>query len=270
MSNQLNRKAKRLSEERRLLRTAGAVAISLVLLHIFFGGGSGRESLPDVGAVGIPTTTTIWEPPLIVEDLSADRHDSEVVIPQVPALPEGVMYDSEIATVVILLSSYEFGERSTDVEALQEVVGETTDGLYGLRTRAAHISALREARLDTSVVPEPVVVTTTTAPPVYEPGVEQWRGMVEDAVYAFGGDQSDVTRFLRIMHCESRGLPNAYNRSSGASGLMQHLPRYWDMRTEAIGMAGADIFDPWVNIYASAWLALAADGGGWFHWECNY
>jgi len=89
------------------------------------------------------------------------------------------------------------------------------------------------------------------------------------AVTHFGGDQDDVHRFLRIMQCESGGDPDAKNPNSSASGLMQHLTRYWPDRSERAGRAGADVFDPDANIWVSAWLALAAPEGGWQHWVCR-
>ena len=92
------------------------------------------------------------------------------------------------------------------------------------------------------------------------------------AVTHFGGDQNDVHRFLRIMQCESGGDPDAKNPNSSASGLMQHLTRYWGDRAARAGRPGADVFDPEANIWVSAWLALGpADGhgGGWHHWVCR-
>lgn len=90
-----------------------------------------------------------------------------------------------------------------------------------------------------------------------------------EAVTHFGGNEADVTRFLRIMECESGGRPSAKNPNSSASGLMQHLGRYWPDRATAAGLPGADVFDGPSNIWVSAWLALAAPGGGWQHWVCR-
>lgn len=122
-----------------------------------------------------------------------------------------------------------------------------------------------------------VTTTTTTTPPapttqapaVFWDTVERWRPAVTEAVFAFGGDDADVHRFLRIMQCESAGRPDAKNPNSSASGLMQHLTRYWPDRSERAGMPGADVFDPQANIWVSAWLALAAPEGGWQHWVCK-
>jgi hypothetical protein len=104
---------------------------------------------------------------------------------------------------------------------------------------------------------------------VFWDNVERWRPAVTEAVFAFGGDDADVHRFLRIMQCESAGLPDAKNPNSSASGLMQHLTRYWPDRAERAGRPGADVFDPQANIWVSAWLALAAPEGGWQHWVCR-
>lgn len=93
--------------------------------------------------------------------------------------------------------------------------------------------------------------------------------MVTMAISHFGGDSSDVHRFLRIMQCESGGDPDAKNPNSSASGLMQHLTRFWDDRAERAGRPEANVFDAEANIWVSAWLALAAPEGGWQHWICK-
>jgi soluble lytic murein transglycosylase-like protein len=98
-------------------------------------------------------------------------------------------------------------------------------------------------------------------PHAYTAGVEQWRSLV--ATY-FPAEQVD--RALRIMSCESAGDPNAYNRS-GASGLFQHMARYWAERSAAAGWAGADIFDPTANVAVAAWLSKG--GSDWSDWACS-
>ncbi|MEG3586233.1 MAG: transglycosylase SLT domain-containing protein [Actinomycetota bacterium] len=116
-------------------------------------------------------------------------------------------------------------------------------------------------------------------PPPQDPGpdpeiryvddVEQWRQSVGTAINAYGGPSSDTNRFLRIMQCESMGQPNATNPSSGAAGLMQHLPQYWDARAASAGYSGYSAYDPIANINVSAWLIYQAPGGGWQHWVCQ-
>ena len=105
--------------------------------------------------------------------------------------------------------------------------------------------------------------TPNRSPSVNVPaGVEQWRTLV--AVY-FRAE--DVDRALRIMQCESGGNPNAKSPISSASGLMQHLGKYWVTRSAAAGYAGASIFDPTANVATAAWLR--DQRGGWSHWVCR-
>jgi hypothetical protein len=122
-----------------------------------------------------------------------------------------------------------------------------------------------------------ITPTTTVAPrPVYTPAPVQFNGTVEDwrvhvvaAIAKYGGPASDVERFLRVMQCESGGNPQAKNLNSSASGLMQHLARYWDGRAVGAGYPGGNIFDGVTNINVSAWLIYQAVGGGWNHWVCR-
>ena len=99
------------------------------------------------------------------------------------------------------------------------------------------------------------------------PNVERWRDDVVAAIATYGGPASDVDLFLTIMHRESRGQPEATNPTSGAAGLMQHMPQYWDQRAISAGYAGASPYDPIANINVSAWLLYQATGGGWGHWS---
>ncbi|HEY7705135.1 MAG TPA: transglycosylase SLT domain-containing protein [Acidimicrobiia bacterium] len=94
------------------------------------------------------------------------------------------------------------------------------------------------------------------------PVVERWRRLV--ARYF---EPEDVDRALRVIMCESTGDPLAKNRRSSASGLFQHLRRYWTLRAAEVGLGAASIFDPEANIAAAAWLVY--EGGGWSHWRTS-
>lgn len=96
---------------------------------------------------------------------------------------------------------------------------------------------------------------------------EWWRTLVERYFPA-----SRVEQALSVMGCESGGNPDATNSRSGAAGLFQHLPRYWEGRSTSAGWGGADIYNPQANIAVAAWLA--ADGASkgltyWHHWVCK-
>ena len=105
--------------------------------------------------------------------------------------------------------------------------------------------------------------------PRHSPEVERWRPLVERYWTQYGyGDEVDYA--LMVMFGESWGVPTAQHPDSRASGLFQHLPRYWPDRSVAAGWAGADIFDPEANIAVAAWLRATSPSHGWRHWEATH
>lgn len=70
------------------------------------------------------------------------------------------------------------------------------------------------------------------------------------------------SRFERLADCiiarESRGNPNAVNRSSGASGLGQFLGSTWKSTPQ--GKAGYSVFDPVANRAAVIWMLSVGRG----------
>ncbi|KKL09308.1 hypothetical protein LCGC14_2567200, partial [marine sediment metagenome] len=105
----------------------------------------------------------------------------------------------------------------------------------------------------------PIPHTHTQRARTYTGGVERWRSLVATYFRA-----EDVNRAMRIMACESRGNPNAKNPGSSASGLFQHLGKYWVSRSAAAGYGGVSVFDPTANVAVAAWLRDQRGGGG--HW----
>ena len=110
----------------------------------------------------------------------------------------------------------------------------------------------------------PLGVTQAQTPvPISVPnvgGVEQWRTLVAAYFRA-----ADVELALRIMGCESGGKPAAKNPNSSATGLFQHLGKYWASRSAAAGWGGFDRTHPEANIAVAAWLR--DQKGGWLHWR---
>lgn len=64
-----------------------------------------------------------------------------------------------------------------------------------------------------------------------------------------------------VAWCESRWNPRAVG--SGSYGLMQFIRTTWT----STPYARRDIFDPWWNALAAAWLVRQS--GGWSHWTCR-
>ena len=122
--------------------------------------------------------------------------------------------------------------------------------------------AMTTVETTTTTVAAPRAPRVLAAAPAPAPRpVEEWRSLVS-AYFA----PEDIDLALKIISCESGGDPNAQNPRSGAAGLFQHIPRYWEARVASAGMPGASIFDPIANVAASAYLAYA---DGWGHWSAS-
>ena len=97
--------------------------------------------------------------------------------------------------------------------------------------------------------------------------VEAWRSTAEKY-----WPSSRVDCVLGIIKRESNGDPQAYNSSSSAEGLMQHLSKYWVSRAKGAGFVDgnglvATPFNGAANIAAGAYLANYYDGaiGEWWN-----
>lgn len=80
----------------------------------------------------------------------------------------------------------------------------------------------------------------------YDPnaGPEQWRGLITEVFGAIGLDEEacgegsrsadclgpQIDNAIKIMTCESRGVPMVVNHRSGTTGLFQHRPVFWAER----------------------------------------
>jgi soluble lytic murein transglycosylase-like protein len=93
------------------------------------------------------------------------------------------------------------------------------------------------------------VTPTTTIPASARCG--QWWALAEEV----GWPADELPTLDRVMWCESHCEPGAHNRS-GASGLMQIMPMWWD---------GRDPYDPAVNL---AMAVEVHEAQGWPAWSC--
>jgi hypothetical protein len=128
--------------------------------------------------------------------------------------------------------------------------------------------------------PDPITTTTSTTTTIRRPRSTTTTApasttntpripMTEDearSIIALYFKPEDVEQALTIAKCESTLIPDNINKRSGASGLFQHLPKYWAERSTAAGYGNADILDPYANTAVAAWLVY--HDGGWSHWTC--
>lgn len=95
--------------------------------------------------------------------------------------------------------------------------------------------------------------------------VTRWTQLVGDAFNATCAPWA-VDDALHILACESVGDPDAYNGSTGVSGLFQMHP-IWHSQLDDLGFEGVSVFDPHANTALAAWLWRTT--GGWSHWACR-
>jgi hypothetical protein len=92
------------------------------------------------------------------------------------------------------------------------------------------------------------------------------RRIVRCAFYRVAPGQT--ARALDVAACESGFDDEAYNRSSGASGLFQHLRRYWPDRARALPPRFSPRVGPF-HALANAWAAARmVRASGWGAWSC--
>ena len=168
-------------------------------------------------------------------------------------------------TAVLVLAT---GCRSADlgVPVSGEFAAPTTTTVVPATTTAAPTTTLSPTtttlpRMEFIAHPrveDPVEADTDTGPPTLRELIETYL------------KPEDHTWAEEVAFCESSAQPDdvfsfAVNRSSRAAGWFQHLPKFWEERTEAAGIAGASIADPVAQVQVAAYL-LYETSGGRYHW----
>ena len=128
-----------------------------------------------------PSTTATPNTTVAVESVSASTIPVEVAVsPTVPpaastsTVPVTTTTAFAVPASAVLTATYAWGENSSRVRLLQQVLGARVDGIYGAETRATHLTGLTTRGLSTAWVPSsptttvapatPVATTTTAAP----------------------------------------------------------------------------------------------------------
>jgi len=73
-----------------------------------------------------------------------------------------------------------------------------------------------------------------------------------------------VAMALYVANRESNYRPTAFNSYSGASGIFQHLRRYWPDRADTFGFDGWSAFNARANIMVT--MRMVHRMGSWSHW----
>ena len=112
--------------------------------------------------------------------------------------------------------------------------------------------------------PEPIILPVQRYVPPPRPLEPAWVRTLVETYF----QPEHVEWALRVSYCESHWDASAKNPNSSASGLFQHLARFWEGRSAAAGWAGASIWDAEANTAVAAWLYYKPKGGPG-HWVCK-
>ncbi len=91
---------------------------------------------------------------------------------------------------------------------------------------------------------------------------------VVDLIRYYFGPQGrhDLDTALCVGWRESRYIPTAVNKDSGAAGVYQFMPNLWPWFSSTAGWDGADVFDPVANVAVAAYIV---DHFGWYPWHSD-
>lgn len=169
--------------------------------------------------------------------------ESETVIREAVPFPVRTVGDSSLPAGRVVVSVAGANGLADNTYRVREV-----DGLEDGRELVASV-----------VVQEPVaeVRRVGTRPP---PGPSDIITIIRGAAATWGADPDQL---LRVAYCESRYNPDAYNASSGASGLFQFMPRTWAANSVRAGYGGVSVFDPVANANTAAYMFANGQAGQW-------
>ena len=128
------------------------------------------DPLPEEAASGVATTTTASgdaSPTTSQAPVATTTQASAVTTTQASAVTTTVAA-FPVSESVVLTAAFVWGEQSSRVRLLQQVLGVSQDGIYGISTRDRHLWTLQSRGLATGLVPEmpsPSTTSTTTVAP---------------------------------------------------------------------------------------------------------
>jgi len=207
--------------------------------------------------VQIPKNPDVASPPVVTEPAPT----SATYVDSVPTTTEPIPSTTEATTTVpvaITAPGCATWQSQADAQKWMDASPPETD-TSGIDTNGDG----RPCTAYFAPPPPPKRVTTppTTHPPTTVPATPTApTGSVESTIRAAAAEFGVSGNLLvRIARCESTLNPQAVNRSSGALGLFQHLPRFWSGRAARLGYDYGSWSSPSANARVSA--QMIAQGG---------
>ena len=214
---------------------------------------AGACNQPDVDPQTAPLTVSTTVAPL--------PSVTTTTAPPVPR-PAQITLAPPTATVpAVTQRQYPMYERSPEVVELQMVLDlKSVDGVYGPKTRRAHVAYLGGPLVALSVF-YPEFDNLDTGSALARPSLGE---LVRRHFRPVGHPWA-----LRVAFCESSAQPSDVSSvevsSALALGWFQHLAKFWTDRSAAAGWSGHHPFHGEANVAVAAWLFY--EGGGERHWN---
>jgi peptidoglycan hydrolase-like protein with peptidoglycan-binding domain len=227
---------------------AAAIAVATLAASVSFG----DATTPTTSTTSSTSTTSTTSTTTTTIDPAQAQRDSEA-----EALEELLM---------VIQAPYTWGEKSDSVKNLQMALHVTVDGVYGPKTRAAHINALTFFKLPTTNVPAQPIIPNT-----YTNGCSEF----ETLALNVGWPAEQIDRLSFVMFRESHCHPTSWNRAdpgTGSRGLTQ-INSFWCtpnqynptgfLQARGVLATCDDLFNPEISLRASL---VIWQRSGWSPW----
>ena len=244
---------------------------SIILLFVISSCADDEPSL--VASHGVPTT-----PEVVVEEVIVEPTPEPTPTP----IEETRIFDTTSYALYIfpevdwlavekevMQLDYFWLENSPRVKLLQQYIGVTADGVYGLGTWGAHRT--HAVDLDLINLSYPTPPTSSIIKDGWE--CPEWMDVARSA----GWPEEQLRKLSYVIYRESRCDPNAFNGADpigGSLGLIQ-INRYWctsnvywpdgylQVRDSGVTTCD-DLYDPYVNLRSGYHIWVTE--GGWSPW----
>jgi hypothetical protein len=164
---------------------------------------------------------------------------------------------------------YEYYSKGPQIVDLQTALGmDVIDGVYGPKTRKAHIAAFSSSMSAIlHFYPEVMQAPTPCSHGCLPGDSHHDLPMLEELINEYF-EPEDRALARQIAFCESSGKPHDIGSTSVSSALaigwFQHLAKYWVERSEKAGFKDHDPFNGRANVGVAAWLFYSS---GVHHWN---
>ena len=163
-------------------------------------------------------------------------------------------YSSNALPAIKELDSIELEKQKIQIEKDRVLLEEARKIEQDRLDNEARIIAEKKAKI--------VKVATPLFAPTTASGINT-ESLIRERCAQLGCNSEQI---IKVMYCESGGRSDAYNASSGASGLFQFMPSTFAANAARIGISNSSIWDPYAQVMVAT--SMFANGQA-SQWSCK-